>query len=148
MARKKHVIHKTQSSRDALTLASRSYKRTMNIFVNKYKFTQQSKQRKMQKGQPKNYWNFLNSLKNRKISEAPPLKEFYDYFKNIYSEESNGNFVDDSFLNVSYNGSANEFLNQPFTCEEIDRCIKRLKNSKAPGGDEILNEYLKLLKFA
>ena len=84
----------------------------------------------------------MHSLKNRKISEAPPLKEFYDYFKDTYSEESNGNFVDDSFLNVSYNGSTNEFLNQPFTCEEIDRCIKRLENSKAPGSDEILNEYI------
>ena len=115
----------------------------MNIFINKYKFTQQSNLRTMQKGQPKNYWNFLNSLKHRKIPQAPPLKTFYEYFKNIYPEESNGNFVDDSFLNVSYNGSTNEFLNQPFTCEEIVRCsIKRLKNSKAPGGDEILNEYL------
>ena len=49
LARKKHFIHKTQSSRDALTLAGRSYKRKMNIFINKYKFTQQSKLRKMQK---------------------------------------------------------------------------------------------------
>ena len=120
----------------------------MNIFINKYKFTQQSKVRKMQKGQPKNYLNFLNSLKNRKISEAPPLKEFYDDFKDIYSEESNGNFADDSFSNISYNGSTNEFLNQPFTYEAIDWCIIRLKNSKASGGDEILNESLKLTKIA
>ena len=64
----------------------------------------------------------------------------------IYSEESKRNSVYDSFLSISYNGCTNEFLNQPFTCEEIDRCIKRLRNSNAPGGDEILNEYLKLTK--
>ena len=40
----------------------------------------------------------------------------------------------------------NDYLNRPFTCEEIDQCIKRLKNNKTPGGDEILNEYLKLTK--
>ena len=27
----------------------------------------------------------------------------------------------------------NDYLNRPFTCEEIDQCIKRLKNDKTPG---------------
>ena len=58
----------TKHNQVEITLASRSYKRTMNIFINKYKFTQQSKL----KGQPKNYWNFRNSLRNKKISETPP----------------------------------------------------------------------------
>ena len=55
LARKKHSLHKAPSTRDSLTLASRFYKQTMNSFINKYKFNQQSKLRKMQKGQPRSY---------------------------------------------------------------------------------------------
>ena len=40
----------------------------------------------------------------------------------------------------------NEFLNQPFSPSEIEKCIRKLKNSKSPGTDQILNEYLKLTK--
>ena len=143
--KEKHFIHKTPSTRDSPTLASRSYKQTMNAFINKYKFNQQSKLRKMQKGQPRIYWNFLNSLKNRKKSDGPPLKEFYAHFKEIYSDNPIDDNHDSNFSNMSFT-ECNDYLNRPFTCEEIDQCIKRLKNNKTPGGDEILNEYLKLTR--
>ena len=115
----------------------------MNTFINKHKKMQQNKLRKMQKGQPKEYWKFLNSLKNKKISEMPPLDQLYKYFSNIYSlDEETDAFV----LSDISPESSNEYLNSPFTPSEIERSILKLKNSKSPGGDEILNEYLKLTK--
>ena len=42
--------------------------------------------------------------------------------------------------------SSTECLNCPFTSYEIERCINKLKNSKSPGSDEILNEYIKTTK--
>ena len=141
------MVH-LDSSRNALILASRSYKRTMNIFISKHKFNKQRKLRKMQKGQPKEYWKFLNSLKNKKTSETPSLSVFYDYFKDTYSGDTDNEF-DGTGSSNSYEPESdisNECLNRPFTCDEIERCIKKLKNSKAPGGDEILNEYLKITK--
>ena len=148
LAKRRHNIHKSDSSRNALILASRSYKRTMNIFISKHKFNKQRKLRKMQKGQPKEYWKFLNSLKNKKTSETPSLSVFYDYFKDTYSGDTDNEF-DGTGSSNSYEPESdinNECLNRPFTCDEIERCIKKLKNSKAPGGDEILNEYLKITK--
>ena len=35
-------------------------------------------------------------------------------------------------------------LNRIITENEIQSCIKRLKNYKAPGPDNILNEYIKI----
>ena len=43
----------------------------------------------------------------------------------------------------SSNGSINDLLNQPFTKDEIIHCISKLKNNKACGDDQILNEFLK-----
>ena len=76
LAKCRHNIHKSDSSRNALVLASRSYKRTMNIFISKHKFNKQRKLRKMQKGQPKEYWKFLNSLKIRKLQKLRPYQVF------------------------------------------------------------------------
>ena len=115
----------------------------MNTFINKHKKMQQNKLRKMQKGQPKEYWKFLNSLKNKKISEMPPLDQLYKYFSNIYSSDEE---TDAFVLSDMSPESSNEYLNSPFTLSEIERSILKLKNSKSPGGDEILNEYLKLTK--
>ena len=79
---------------------------------------------------------------NKKKSDMPPLNQFYEYFKNIYSFDEDCD-EDVNQININ-NEAANETLNCPFTPTEIERCIKRLKNSKKPGGDRILNEYLKL----
>ena len=37
----------------------------------------------------------------------------------------------------------NHNLNQLITADEISKAIKKLKNHKAPGVDEIVNEHLK-----
>ena len=34
-------------------------------------------------------------------------------------------------------------MNRPFTGEEVTEAIKVLKNNKAPGIDQIINEYMK-----
>ena len=43
---------------------------------------------------------------------------------------------------------SDETLNRPFTNDEILKCIAKLNNSKSPGHDEILNEYIKLTRDA
>ena len=126
LARRKHNVLKTDASKNDLCIASRFYKKTMNAHINKYRNMQQSKLRKMQKSQPKEYWKYLNSLKSHKKTETPTLSQFHDFFADIYSQE------DDS-------------AGDPAS-HEIEKCIKKLKNSKSPGRDQILNEYLRLTK--
>ena len=69
----------------------------------------------------------MNSLKGKKVIESPSEAEFFQYFSERY------NLVDE-----------NNSLNRQFTDKEIERCISKLKNAKACGFDEIINEYIKI----
>jgi hypothetical protein len=37
----------------------------------------------------------------------------------------------------------NSHINLPITKDEIFKCVRKLKNEKASGEDEIINEYIK-----
>jgi hypothetical protein len=45
--------------------------------------------------------------------------------------------------NLNNQGEENEILNELIIVSEVLNCIKRLKNNKACGMDNILNEFLK-----
>ena len=91
--------------------------------------------------QPKEYWKFLNRLKNKNNFEQPNITEFYHYFKSINmagyeeSEDTDIPFIDPN--------ESNKYLNSPISAQEIDLCIKKLKTSKSSGLDNIINEYHK-----
>jgi hypothetical protein len=50
---------------------------------------------------------------------------------------------DNDFINSSIDGNADDILNSAITEDEIRIAIKDLKNNKASGIGEIINEYLK-----
>ena len=116
----------------------------MNLYINKHKYAQRDKLRRMQKHDPKSYWKFLNSLKTKQKSEAPSAEEFHAFFKDIYNSELSDNETRDS-MNFEFEAQTEE-LNKPFSEAEINKCILKLKNSKAPGHDNILNEFIKITK--
>ena len=72
------------------------------------------------------------------------MDTFYDFFKEVYFAEHNPN-EDETSLNFNFQNS-NEDWNRPFTEGEINSYIKQLKNSKSPGHDSILNEFIKVTK--
>ena len=123
---------------------SKEYKRVMNKHINKYKKSQQHALRHMQSSEPKKYWNFLNSLKSKQKADAPSVDTYYDFFKDVYSTEDDPDEVE---IPLNYNfQNSNEDLNRRFTEGEINICIKKLKNSKSSGHDNILNEFIKITK--
>ncbi|MCG8034442.1 MAG: reverse transcriptase family protein [Candidatus Thiodiazotropha taylori] len=150
-ARRKYFLAKranrqlrTESSRNSLLRMSKAYKRTLNKHINNYKKSRRNTLRQMQAKEPKKYWNFLNSLKTKNAPETPSVDVFYDFFKEVYSSDTqNDQNNDDTPVNFNLEHS-NETLNSPFTTKEISICISKLKNSKSPGHDDILNEYIKL----
>ena len=75
-------------------------------------------------------------------NKQPTIGQFYEHFKNINETEHE---QDDIPLNMHLDDS-NEILNSSITCDEIRKCINNLKNGKSPGGDHILNEYIKSTK--
>ena len=63
-----------------------------------------------------------------------------DHFKQLNYDNNNN----PENQNIIYNPEeVNEFLDKPFTEEEIQRLIRKLENGKSSGEDDILNEFLK-----
>jgi hypothetical protein len=64
----------------------------------------------------------------------------YEFFKNVSSiDDANSPSNDSQFED----NSNNETLNKDISMQEIEYDVKALKNNKASGNDDILNEYLK-----
>ena len=61
------------SSKTNLTDTSKAYKKKMNFYIDKYNKTQQSKLRDLHYKNPKQCWNILNDIENKKDSEAISL---------------------------------------------------------------------------
>ena len=138
LARKQFHRNKTMQTRMHLLECSRTYKKTMNKYIAKYKNNQQKRLRNLQSKSPKLYWKFINSLKHKTSSNSPSLEEFYEHFKLINSaiEETDDNLP-------SVDNQNNDILNECITSDEICKCIRKLNNGKASGIDNVLNEYIK-----
>ena len=147
-ARKKyHVAKKHYNScqlynMQNLKVASKNSKKTMNKCIAKHRKQNENKLRNLQSKNPKQYWKFLNSLKQHSKPSSPNLSEFYEYFKDLNSAEFDNTEISD----FQYLDANDEILNSVITSEEISRCIDRLNNGKASGLDRILNEYIKSTK--
>lgn len=149
-ARKLYQCNRNIENRKTLLNASKNYKKVMNKYITQYERQQQTKLRTLHKKSPKEYWKILNSLDRQKQSKMPPLNSFLDFFKNLNTQDESMR-EDDSYENMHIIDELNlddddQLLNSPITAEEISKCILNLKNSKAPGSDQIVNEYIKYSK--
>ena len=71
------------------------------------------------------------------------IDKLYDFFQNFNTRDiCDGN---DGLpeVNILQNEPINEHINAYISKEEILKCIQKLKNEKACGEDEIINEYIK-----
>ena len=64
----------------------------------------------------------------------------YNHFKTNNNTEEDQESIKDEEMYLD-NDSQNN-LNAAFTPEEINNCIQSLKNNKAPGIDNVINEYI------
>ena len=106
----------------------------MNKYINIHNQNNEQKLRTMQTKRPKDYWKFLNSLKSKENAEKPDIHTLYDFFKNV-----NVHYDDSEDIGIPYDLSNenNDYLNAPISASEIEKCIRKLKNSKSPGTDNV-----------
>jgi len=64
------------------------------------------------------------------------------HFRNINSENVNYDNINSSVHNC-HTDNNNDILNCDITLNEIERAVKNLKNDKAYGLDNVLNEHIK-----
>ena len=98
----------------------------------------------MHSKRPKDYWKFLNSVKSKTGPDMPHIKTLYEYFKN--SNIPDYEVQENCDIENNFNLDNNEYFNSPITSAEIEKCINKLKNSKSPGTDNKINEYIKQTK--
>ncbi len=134
---------KTHEAQMQLKAMSKVYKSHLKKTMKRYNKDLQKKLRNLKTSNPKEYWNILNKAGDYKESMGKiSLDAFMLHFKQLsqkpdHDEESN------EFDPRTIDHSINEEINREFTLNEIERSIKSLKNNKACGIDNVINEYLK-----
>jgi hypothetical protein len=144
-AKYNYTRNKSISNKNNLKEASKAYKRTINMYINKYKFSQSSKLRHLNHKQPKQYWKFLNSIKPKCNKETPSIQEFFEFFKSKNASDDDHNDDEQNFeLPDNFLLNSQEMLNTTITEAEVSLHISKLSYSKSPSpSDGILNEYIK-----
>ena len=95
--------------------------------------------RSVKKRDPKEYCKILYGKNKGKKMGNVTLRTFKEHFQALNQAENGEDTFDPRILNLSENVE----INKPFTLSEIKQVIKKLKNEKACGIDNIKNEYLK-----
>ena len=101
--------------------------------------------RKSKTKDPSKYWFLLKEPKKNECIEVS-LEDFETFFKNLNHKNPDLEKKHDENFgaeNVEENADIFEILNSSISDEEIATAVKSLKNKKACGVDNILNEEIK-----
>ena len=85
------------------------------------------------------FWSRFKKIKNSEENKTS-LDRLYEYFKELNSSENEASSGDFSRI---YSQNGVDLLNSEITEDEVIKAVKNVKNSKAPGLDDIVNECLK-----
>ena len=120
--------------------AYRLYKKTVKKQERQYKHEMARRLRELNSKNPKDYWAIINGKKNKPNSNEPNCQAFYELFKNMNKADEEANDAVDSRIGSD---NVNAMLDDLITENEVLNCIKKLKNNKACGLDNIANEFLR-----
>ena len=67
------------------------------------------------------------------------IQTLFDFFKEINKNTNDVNTIPENIFNTE---ESNVFLNSSITREEIFKAIQNVKNNKAAGDDQVINEYI------
>ncbi|MES9884249.1 MAG: reverse transcriptase family protein [Sedimenticola sp.] len=129
----------SETNRLNMVQASKNYKKTMNKYIHVHKTSTQRKLRNLKSQKPKEFWKILNKMEKNKKADKVTIDDLYNHFKNV---NINAEHEDD--FNIDFHiDDDDEILNSSITDDEIRKCIIKMRNNKAPGSDNIINEYIK-----
>ena len=132
------------------------YRRLLKLKEKEYFRKLKAGLKNLEHNNPKQFWSIIKSLqKDNNIVYRNPIdnKTWQDYFNKLYQENSKDTDVSmDTSTNSStcYNHedvAIDEIINKKITGSEVKKAIRKLKNGKSAGEDNILNEVLKAGEF-
>ena len=99
---------------------------------------------------PKQFWNLVNKLKNKKDkNEKVNPEDFFQFFKDLNNvkytarDSKQSNLIKEQISKMLDKDISVDTLDKQITVEETSYVLKNLKNGKSSGPDTILNEFLK-----
>ena len=100
---------------------------------------------------PKSFWQIIHTNSNKiKKTGNVTIEDFFDHFSelNFVVEINEGQTEDSPTSNETLTCNCitdkySDMLNSPISEDEVKKAVKRLKNGKACGEDNILNEMIK-----
>ena len=103
----------------------------------------------LRKNDPKEYWKILNTGKSTLKQPDIEFKELFNYFKDLNTlKETNEPEKKTLNIDLTITAKLNENINSSITKDEIFKGIKKkLKNNKAFGDDQVVNEYMKTTSY-
>ena len=140
----KNKLGKSKSPDDANILKTKAnqYKTLIKRTKQKYFHELNAELKLANANNPKKFWDIINKANNtKKPNGRINMEQLYNHFSDLNSNKpgTDGNKFDPRDVDHSIN----EFINSPFTTEEIDVARCKLKNNKACGPDAIYNEFIK-----
>ena len=135
------------TNKEIMAQKSQNYRLTMKTAYRDYHNTIHTNLRTLKSKDPKEYWNIINKAQSSgpKMGNVT-LENFTDHFRGLNENDlTNTTLRADQDTPLSQQVPTNDDLpfNQLITEGEIRKTIKMLKNGKAGGIDQILNEYIK-----
>ena len=126
--------------RRTLDLKFKEYKTFLAKRQFDFRIEIQEKLKSLKNSNSKEYWKLINSATSSSKKEGDiSLNTFLEHFKKLSESKPSNNNFDPRIIDHSIS----EDLNADFTFEEVKKVIKRLKNNKACGIDNVSNEFLK-----
>ena len=128
---------RSNENRLILNLAKQKYKCMEKRLKSRYKHQRGNMLNSLKKTNPKCFYRKFRK-RRKTVKHNISLNDFMNHFKNLVNRDDIATFDNNGYSEVIF-----EELDRPFTEREIDICIKKLKNDKSPGYDNILNEFIK-----
>lgn len=126
----------------------KEYKKFINKKENSFRINIGKKLRELKSTYSKGYWSLLGNDSKPHRENNISLGDFKDHFQKLNQiyRDVQSDFNPAQMLKPAQNFPHNfdlQQLNRDFTTTDIQRLIKKLKNGKSPGSDNIIAEYLK-----
>ena len=142
LAKQEYNKHKTEDNIKNVRKMSKEYKKVMDCSIRNHTCNVARKLRQLRTTNSKEYWKILNST-NTDSKCTADINDMFLFFKRVNEGDENDDNAEnlDDVTNVD-NEYSDVLLNSPILEDEIIAAVKKLKNGKAPGYDNIVNEHI------
>ncbi len=138
---KKLKLQKSESNIQMKRKACREYKNAIKKFANNKNRQFQKRLRMVKTTNSGAYWKMLNNRKRDAVNIN--IEDLEQHFRNLNSNVTVDDHVEENDPVTNDVDLDDNILNEPITEDEIIKASKKLKNSKSPGSDNVINEYIK-----